>query len=422
VKIQIEGGRRLQGEVEAGGAKNAALPLLAATLLTDDAVILRQIPDVEDVRTMLRLLQSLGKSVTPLDRTSYSIRSTGKLSPRAPYELVKKMRASFVVLGPLLVRLGQAEVPLPGGCVIGQRPVDFHLKGLQALGAKAELTNGVVHAQAEKLSANDIYFDFPSVGATQQLMMTAALVPGSTTIHNPAHEPEVYDLANLLMKMGAGVTIEPTKFIIEGVQKLKGTDHEIIPDRMTAGTYLIAGAITESEIFVRCLPAHLEPVLSKMREMSLEFQVSSDGVRVWGQSYRSTELETRPYPGFPTDLQPQMTTLLALASGESLVKETLFENRFSHVPELGRMGGNIRVVGNTALIKGVDHLEGTTVQATDIRAGAALVLAGLAARGKTTVIDPGYIARGYEDLPSELRKLGAAIMIETETDTKGGET
>ncbi len=421
MKIHIEGRHRLNGEVEAGGAKNSALPLLAATLLTDDPVILRQIPNVEDVRTMLKLLQSLGKSVTPVGQTSYSIRSTGKLSPRASYELVKKMRASFVVLGPLLVRLGQAEVPLPGGCVIGQRPVDFHLKGLQALGARAELVNGVVHAQADSLSANDIYFDFPSVGATQQLMMTTALIPGLTTIHNPAHEPEVYDLAHLLMQMGAGVTIEPTKFIIEGVQKLKGADYEIIPDRMTAGTYLIASAITQSEVFVRCLPAHLEPVLSKMREMGLEFQVSPNGVRLWGQPYRSAELETRPYPGFPTDLQPQMTTLLALASGESLIKETLFENRFSHVPELGRMGANIRVVGNTALVRGVDHLEGTTVQATDIRAGAALVLAGLAARGTTTVIDPGYITRGYEDLPGELRKLGAAIMIETDSD-KGGET
>ncbi|MBI1743674.1 UDP-N-acetylglucosamine 1-carboxyvinyltransferase [Candidatus Acetothermia bacterium] len=419
MKIFIEGGRRLKGEAQAGGAKNSALPLLAATLLTDDEVILRQIPNVEDVRTMLKMLERLGKSIVALDHTTYSIRSHGKLCSTAPFELVKKMRASFVVLGPLLVRLGQAEVPLPGGCVIGQRPVDFHLKGLQALGARAELINGVVHAQAEKLSPTEIYLDFPSVGATEQLMMTAALIPGLTTIHNPAHEPEVYDLANLLMKMGAGVTIEPTKFIMEGVDKLKGTDHEIIPDRMTAGTYLVAGAITHSEIFVRCHPAHLEPVLSKMREMGLEFQANSEGVQLWGQPYRSVELETRPYPGFPTDLQPQMTALLALASGESLVKETLFENRFSHVPELVRMSANIRVVGNTALVKGVDHLEGTAVQATDIRAGAALVLAGLAARGTTTVVDPGYIARGYENLPSELRKLGAAIMIE---DDKGGET
>jgi UDP-N-acetylglucosamine 1-carboxyvinyltransferase len=419
VKILIEGGRRLKGEVEAAGAKNAALPLLAATILTDDEVTLRQIPDVEDVRTMLKLLESLGKSITSLDRITYSIRSGRKLSSTASYELVKKMRASFVVLGPLLVRLGQAEVPLPGGCVIGQRPVDFHLKGLQALGARADLVNGVVHAHADKLTANEIYLDFPSVGATEQLMMTAALIPGCTTIHNPAHEPEVYDLASLLMKMGVGVTIEPTKFIMEGVTKLKGADHEIIPDRMTAGTYLIAGAITQSEIFVRSHPAHLEPVLSKMREMGLEFAVHANGVRLWGQPYRGVELETRPYPGFPTDLQPQMTTLLSLAAGESLVKETLFENRFSHVPELVRMGAGIRVVGNTALIKGGDHLEGTTVQATDIRAGAALVLAGLAARGTTTVVDPGYIARGYEDFPDELKKLGAAIMIH---EDKGGET
>jgi UDP-N-acetylglucosamine 1-carboxyvinyltransferase len=421
VKILIEGGRRLQGEVQAGGAKNAALPLLAATLLTDDEVILRAIPDVEDVRTMLQLLSNLGKSVVPLDRTSYAIRYTGRLRPTAPYELVKKMRASFMVLGPLLVRLGQAEVPLPGGCVIGQRPVDFHIKGLQVLGAHADLINGVVHAQAPKLVPNEIYLDFPSVGATEQLMMAAALIPGLTTIHNPAHEPEVYDLAHLLIKMGAGVTLEPTKFVIEGVAELRGADHEIIPDRMTAGTYLVAGALTESEIAVRCLPAHLEPVLSKLREMGVEFETRPWGVRVWGRLYRATELETRPYPGFPTDLQPQMTALLALASGESLVKETLFENRFSHVPELVRMGANIRVVGNTALIKGVDHLEGTVVQATDIRAGAALVLAGLAARGTTTVVDPGYIARGYQDLPGELSRLGAAIIVEAETD-KGGET
>jgi UDP-N-acetylglucosamine 1-carboxyvinyltransferase len=405
--------------VTAGGAKNAALPLLAATLLTDEDVFLREIPDVHDVRTMLQMLERLGKSITRLEPEVYRVRAARPLSPKAPFELVKKMRASFLVLGPLLVRLGQAEVPLPGGCVIGQRPVDLHLKGLQALGAHADLVSGVVRAQVSRLAPGEIYLDFPSVGATQQIMMAAALIPGCTTVHHPAREPEVLDLAHLLMKMGAGITLEPTKLIIEGTARLGGTDHAIIADRMTAGTYLIAGAITGGEIFVRCQPAHLEALLGKLQEMGLECQDRRDGVRLGGVlPPRAIELETRPYPGFPTDLQPQMTSLLALAAGESLIKETLFENRFGHVPELVRMGANIRIAGGHALMKGVAHLEGTVVQATDTRASAALVLAGLAARGVTTVLDPGHIARGYSDLAGELRRLGAAIMTEDE----GGET
>jgi len=414
MKFFIRGGKPLFGEIEVGGAKNAALPIFAATLLTDEPVYLKHIPDIKDIRTMVQMLQQLGKKVERIENGTYCISSSDPLNFEAPYELVRQMRASFLVLGPLLARLGKANVPLPGGCVLGPRPVDFHIKGLQALGAQMELSGGTVKARALDLHGAEIYLDYPSVGATEHLMMTAALIPEKTIINNPAQEPEVYDLANFLNKLGATIKIDHAKIEIEGAKELKGATHVIIPDRMNAGSYIIAGAITAGKVFVRCNPAHLQALLGKLREIGVKLNEGAKGVEVQGSVYKATEIETRPYPGFPTDLQPQMMALLSLASGESIIKETVFESRFSHVAELVRLGAEIRISGRSAFIRGVSHLEGTKVVATDIRAGVALVLAGLAARGETCVIDEGHICRGYSDLAGDLRKLGAAIEVRDE--------
>lgn len=415
MKFFIHGGKSLFGEIEVSGAKNAALPIFAATLLTDEPVYLKNIPNIKDIRTMVQMLQELGKKVERIEHNTYCISSGGSLNFEAPYELVRQMRASFLVLGPLLARLGRAHVPLPGGCVLGPRPVDFHIKGLQALGAQIELSGGTVKAKALDLRGAEIYLDYPSVGATEHLMMTAALVPGRTVINNPAQEPEVYDLGHFLRKLGATIKINHAKIEIEGVSKLKGATHAIIPDRMNAGSYIIAGAITAGKVFVRCNPAHLQALLGKLREIGVKLNEGDKGVEVQGSGdYKATEIETRPYPGFPTDLQSQMMALLSLALGESVIRETVFESRFSHAAELVRLGADIRISGRSALIKGVKGLEGTKVVATDIRAGVALVLAGLAAHGETCVIDEGHICRGYSDLAGDLRKLGAAIEVRDE--------
>jgi len=411
-QIIIKGGRPLFGEIAIQGAKNAALPIFAASLLTEEDVHLKNIPDIKDVHTMTHMLEALGKKVERVNGCEYRISQVGTLSFEAPYELVRQMRASFLVLGPLLARLGQAKVSLPGGCVIGARPVDLHLRGLRALGAEIHQTQGFVEARAQKLKAAEIYLGYPSVGATEQLMMAAATIPQKTVILNPAQEPEVYDLVRFLQKMGARLRLNGSKLEIEGVKHLKGVEHTIIPDRINAGTFLIAAAITRGEIFVHCNPAHLQALLSKLREMGAEVGEKPDGVNLRGAAvYKSIEVETRPYPGLATDYQPQIVALLSIAQGESIVRETVFEGRFLHTAELARMGADITVRGQTIVIRGVDHLEGATVEADDLRAGAALVLAGLTARGTTAVLDEGHIERGYSDLAGELKRLGADIIV-----------
>jgi UDP-N-acetylglucosamine 1-carboxyvinyltransferase len=420
MRVTVYGGRRLFGEIAIDGAKNAALPLLAATVLTDDEVILENVPDVGDVRTMIALLESVGKRVLLLEPGVYSIRTERELVGTPPEELVRRLRASFLLLGPLMARHGSSQLPLPGGCPIGVRPVDLHLKGLRALGAELSSQGGSWGARAERLHPAEIHLDYPSVGATEQIMMTAALIPGRTVISNPAQDPEVHDLARLLIKMGAGIMIEPGRLQVEGAKKLSGAVHTVIPDRINAGTFLIAGAIAGGDVTVtRCQPLHLEALLSKLDELGITVHEHVESVRVISDgpgSFVGGRVEARPYPGFPTDLQPQMMALLSVARGSSIIKETVWESRFAHAAELVRMGAQIRLEGSTALIEGVAGLSGAEVFGNDVRAGAALVLAGLIAEGKTVVIDRDeHIRRGYRDLVGDLNRLGAAIIEETLT-------
>jgi UDP-N-acetylglucosamine 1-carboxyvinyltransferase len=420
MRVTVYGGRRLFGEIAVDGAKNAALPLLAATVLTDDEVILENVPDVGDVRTMIALLESVGKRVLLLEPGVYSIRTERELVGTPPEELVRRLRASFLLLGPLMARHGSSQLPLPGGCPIGVRPVDLHLKGLRALGAELSSQGGSWGARAERLHPAEIHLDYPSVGATEQIMMTAALIPGRTVISNPAQDPEVHDLARLLIKMGAGIMIEPGRLQVEGAKKLSGAVHTVIPDRINAGTFLIAGAIAGGDVTVtRCQPLHLEALLSKFDELGITVHEHVESVRVISDgpgSFVGGRVEARPYPGFPTDLQPQMMALLSVARGSSIIKETVWESRFAHAAELVRMGAQIRLEGSTALIEGVAGLSGAEVSGNDVRAGAALVLAGLIAEGKTVVIDRDeHIRRGYRDLVGDLNRLGAAIIEETLT-------
>jgi UDP-N-acetylglucosamine 1-carboxyvinyltransferase len=420
MRVTVYGGRRLFGEIAVDGAKNAALPLLAATVLTDDEVILENVPDVGDVRTMIALLESVGKRVLLLEPGVYSIRTERELVGTPPEELVRRLRASFLLLGPLMARHGSSQLPLPGGCPIGVRPVDLHLKGLRALGAELSSQGGSWGARAERLHPAEIHLDYPSVGATEQIMMTAALIPGRTIISNPAQDPEVHDLARLLIKMGAGIMIEPGRLQVEGAKKLSGAVHTVIPDRINAGTFLIAGAIAGGDVTVtRCQPLHLEALLSKFDELGITVHEHVESVRVISDgpgSFVGGRVEARPYPGFPTDLQPQMMALLSVARGSSIIKETVWESRFAHAAELVRMGAQIRLEGSTALIEGVAGLSGAEVSGNDVRAGAALVLAGLIAEGKTVVIDRDeHIRRGYRDLVGDLNRLGAAIIEETLT-------
>jgi UDP-N-acetylglucosamine 1-carboxyvinyltransferase len=420
MRVTVYGGRRLFGEIAIDGAKNAALPLLAATVLTDDEVILENVPDVGDVRTMIALLESVGKRVLLLEPGVYSIRTERELVGTPPEELVRRLRASFLLLGPLMARHGSSQLPLPGGCPIGVRPVDLHLKGLRALGAELSSQGGFWGARAERLHPAEIHLDYPSVGATEQIMMTAALIPGRTVISNPAQDPEVHDLARLLIKMGAGIMIEPGRLQVEGAKNLSGSVHTVIPDRINAGTFLIAGAIAGGDVTVtRCQPLHLEALLSKFDELGITVHEHVESVRVISDgpgSFVGGRVEARPYPGFPTDLQPQMMALLSVARGSSIIKETVWESRFAHAAELVRMGAQIRLEGSTALIEGVAGLSGAEVSGNDVRAGAALVLAGLIAEGKTVVIDRDeHIRRGYRDLVGDLNRLGAAIIEETLT-------
>ena len=409
----IQGGRPLEGSVRAAGAKNAALPAIFASLLTPEALRLSRVPRLLDVETAVELVRALGKEVTWRGE-ELVIREAAPPSPLAPEGPVRRMRASFLVLGPLLARLGRARVPHPGGCAIGPRPVDLHLKGLAALGAEVRAREGWVEARAERLCGATIYLDFPSVGATEQLLLAGALAEGKTAILNPAREPEVVNLGRLLSAMGAEVAWGEDRVEIRGRRALAGADWEVIPDRIEAGTYLLAGAITRGRVRLEgVVPEHLAALLVKLTEAGLEVEQGETWVEVAvPRRPLGIHVETGPYPGFPTDLQPPMVSLLALAQGESSVTERVFASRFGHVGELLRMGARMRQEGATLVIEGVEGLTGARLRAPDIRAGAALVLAGLAAQGTTVVEGMEHLDRGYEQLDAKLRSLGAQVWRE----------
>ncbi|GAB1724143.1 MAG: UDP-N-acetylglucosamine 1-carboxyvinyltransferase [Nitrospira sp. CR1.1] len=410
-QILIQGGRRLQGEVRTSGAKNAALPILASTILGGGECVLSNMPRVVDVLTMGKLLSMLGIAVTQEgDRTVVQPRTVA--STEAPYDLVRTMRASVLVLGPLVARLGEAKVSLPGGCAIGSRPVNFHLAGLEKMGATVEIEHGYIKAAARRLKGCRIYFDTPTVTGTENLMMAAVLAEGTTVLENAAKEPEISDLAAFLVKRGARIAGAGTDMIaIEGVTELNGADHEVIPDRIEAGTYLVAGAITGGEVVIdRCRPEHMEPLLMKLRESGVDLVEEKERVhlKVPGR-LKGTNVRTSPHPGFPTDMQAQFVALMAVAEGTSVVTETIFESRFMHVEELRRMGADIRVEGNRVVITGKERLTGAPVMASDLRASAGLIVAGLAAEGITEVSRVYHLDRGYERLEEKLRTLGASI-------------
>lgn len=413
-KLIVKGGNRLVGAVKTSGAKNAVLPIIAASILGTTPSHLDEVPMLEDVHTISEVLKCLGLAVecSP-EKNVLDIDSTEITSYEAPYELVRTMRASFLVMGPLLARIGKARISMPGGCAIGARPIDIHLKGFEALGVKIEQGHGYIEASApEGLKGTSIYFDFPSVGATENIMMAASLAEGTTILENAAEEPEIVDLANYLNKMGAKIRGAGTDTIrIEGVEKLHGADYTIIPDRIEAGTYMIAAAMTGGDIVVEnVLPEHQKPLIAKLREAGAVVEEDIDKVRVIGKNpLKAVSIKTLPYPGFPTDMQAQMMAMMVIAEGRSKVTETVFENRFMHVVELNRMGAQISTEGRSAVIDGPCKLTGCDVRATDLRAGAAMILAGLVAEGTTHIGDLHHIDRGYENIVAKLKNLGADI-------------
>ena len=414
-QLVIHGGNALRGRVKIGGAKNAVLPIIAAALLGSRGVsVLDDVPALEDVYTISSVLRSLGvKADYSAAEHRLTIDASRIETLAAPYELVRKMRASFLIMGPLLAREGRAEISLPGGCAIGTRPIDLHLKGFEALGAQIEITQGAIHASAPNgLKGARIYFDFPSVGATENVMMAASCAEGQTILENPALEPEIVDLANYLNVMGAHIRGAGTNQIkINGVSGLMAADYTIIPDRIEAGTYMVAAAMTGGDVFIEnAISEHLKPVVAKLKEAGAQIEEDIAGIRVRADGkMKAIDLKTLPYPGFPTDMQAQFMAMLAVAEGTSVVTETVFENRFMHVEELQRMGAAIRVDGRTATVEGGRPLTGAAVRATDLRAGAAMVLAGLVADGETRVGYIHHIDRGYDDLVAKLVALGADI-------------
>ena len=414
-KLVINGGHRLQGRVKISGAKNAVLPIIAATLLGQDTPsLLDEVPALEDVHTITEVLNLLGVKAD-FDATKHQLHVDSSVigSCEAPYDLVRKMRASFLIMGPLRARCGQAKISLPGGCAIGTRPIDLHLKGFEALGADIHIGHGYIEAAApEGLQGAKIYLDFPSVGATENILMAASMARGQTILENPAQEPEIVDLANYLNVMGAKIRGAGTNVIkIEGVEKLVGRDYTIIPDRIEAGTYMVAAAMTQGDVYIEnAISEHLKPVIAKLKEAGVTIEEDVDGIRVTcDHRTKAVDIKTMPYPGFPTDMQAQFMAMLAVSEGTGLVTETVFENRFMHVDELKRMGANIRIDGRTSVVEGVERLTGCQVKATDLRAGAAMVLAGLVAEGETQVGYIHHIDRGYDDLVGKLVGLGADI-------------
>ncbi|MCL2931431.1 MAG: UDP-N-acetylglucosamine 1-carboxyvinyltransferase [Trichodesmium sp. MAG_R03] len=416
--LKILGPSCLQGNINIGGAKNSALPAMAATLLSSGVCRLRQVPCLADINIMGQVLSALGAKIKHNTNTfTLDIDASIINNSEAPYELVRQLRASFFAIGPILARLGVARIPLPGGCAIGARPVDLHVKGLQALGAEVHIEHGMVNAyissSKKKLRGAKIYLDYPSVGATETLMMAATLAEGETIIENAAQEPEVEDLANLCIAMGANIFGAGTKtIVISGVPKLHSVDYTIIPDRIEAGTFLIAGAITNSDISISpVVPKHLSAVISKLQSVGVKIiQETSDSLHILpSKILKSTDIETQPYPGFPTDMQAPFMALLSICSGSSYITETVFENRMRHVSELNRMGANIRVKGNNAIVQGVPKLSAAPVIGSDLRASAALILAALAAEGETIFQGLQHLNRGYEQLEVKLQKLGAKL-------------
>ena len=414
-KILISGGKKLHGTLKVSGAKNSALPLMAATLLTDGRNTLSQVPQLGDIKTISKLLKKFGAEVNGKD--VLTIDASTIHSYEAPYSLVKTMRASILVLGPLLARFGKARVSLPGGCAIGSRPVDQHLKALKSMGATISLEGGYILAEATKLKGARIYFDVSTVTGTENIMMAATVATGTTVLENAAKEPEVEELAIVLNKMGARIEGAGTDVMtIEGVETLHAVEHTIMPDRIEAGTYMIAAGITEGDITLsNCNPHHLHALLEKLEEIGLDIIINEGSIRVMGTPFlKNTDVKTLPYPGFPTDMQAQIMALLCLAEGTSIISESIFEDRFMHVGELKRMGANIRLEGNSAIVNGVDTLCGAPVMATDLRASASLVLAALVARGETEITRVYHLERGYECVEDKLSQLGAAIETVTE--------
>lgn len=408
----IKGGNPLVGEVEIGGAKNAALAILAAAVMTDDTVMIENMPDVRDTNVMLQAMESIGVRVERVDRHTVKINAHNVNGHVIEDDYIKKIRASYYLIGALLGKYKKAEVSLPGGCNIGSRPIDQHLKGFRALGAGVDIAHGMIIAQADELKGNHIYLDLVSVGATINVMMAAVMAQGVTIIENAAKEPHVVDVANFLNSMGANIKGAGTDVIrVRGVESLHGTEYAIIPDQIEAGTFMFAAAVTKGDVTVKnVIPKHLESISAKLLEIGCEIEESDDAVRVVAaKPLTHTHVKTLPYPGFPTDMQPQITVALALSSGTSIVTESIFENRFKYVDELTRMGADIKVEGNTAIINGIGKYTGASITAPDLRAGAALVLAGLAAEGFSSVDDIRYIERGYEDFEVKLRSLGAQI-------------
>ncbi len=411
----IQGGKPLFGTALISSSKNAILPIISACLLSAEECLIKQIPGLDDVSGMCELISNLGADVKVNGKARKIAISTPSLTGHtADYELVSKLRASFLVMGPLLARAGIATVALPGGCPIGSRPVDLHLKGFEAMGAQIENGHGYIQAQCpgRKLQGANIYLDFPSVGATENLLTAAVLAEGQTTIENAASEPEIIDLASFLIEMGARITGAGTDtIVIEGVETVHGAEHTIMPDRIEAGTLMAAAALTGGDItLTNVVPDHLKPVTAKLRESGMEIMEQGNEIRVRGIARPAAlDIKTHPFPGFPTDMQAQLAAYLCFAEGTSMIVETIFENRFMHVNELKRMGAQIRVDGRTAIIEGLDKLQGAQVRATDLRAGAALIIAGLAAKGTTEVLDIHHIDRGYEFIENKLQRLGADI-------------
>lgn len=414
-KLIINGGHRLEGRVKISGAKNAVLPIIAATLLGQDGPsLLDEVPALEDVHTISEVLTELGVKVEfDSEKDTLFVDSSVIASCEAPYDLVRKMRASFLIMGPLLARCGEAKISLPGGCAIGTRPIDLHLKGFEALGAEIEIGHGFIQASAPHgLKGARIYLDFPSVGATENIMMAACMAEGQTILENPAQEPEIIDLANYLNVMGAKVRGAGTNVIkIDGVKKLIGKNYTIIPDRIEAGTYMVAAAMTRGDVYIEnAISEHLKPVIAKLKEAGVTIEEDVNGIRVTcDKQTKAVDVKTMPYPGFPTDMQAQFMAMLTVSEGTGLVTETVFENRFMHVDELKRMGSNIKIDGRTSVVEGVQKLTGCQVKATDLRAGAAMVLAGLVADGETQVGYIHHIDRGYDHLVTKLCGLGADI-------------
>ncbi len=416
----IKGGNPLVGDVEIGGAKNATTPILVASIMTDETVYIENIPDVWDVNVLLEAMESIGVMVKRTDRHKVVLNAGNIGNVVLEDEKLKKIRSSYYLVGALLAKYKHAKVVLPGGCDIGSRPIDQHIKGFRALGATVTIEHGLIKAKAEKLTGSHIYMDVSSVGATINVMMAATMAEGMTTIENAAKEPHVVDLANFLNSMGANIKGAGTDVIrIKGVSKLHGTEYAVIPDQIEAGTFMFAAAVTKGDVTVKnVIPKHLESITAKLLEIGCEVEETDDCIRVVASKpLQHTHVKTLPYPGFPTDMQPQIAVALALSEGTSIVTESIYENRFRYVDELTRMGASIKVEGNTAIITGVERYTGASISAPDLRAGAALVMAALAAEGTSTVDDIKYIQRGYEDFHQKLQGLGAQIeLVQTEKD------